>query len=164
VKVIGVICVICGFLCGLTVILCRAQTDTFFSEWRPNADTRGIKFVGNKACVDCHPKEAAQLNTPMAQALEVAPDCKILTARGRLTFKNGNYTYELARQGQNITYKVSDGTNSISKPILYCFGQGHVGQTYVFRQNDVFYETRVSYFQKLRELDFTIGHRTNVPA
>jgi hypothetical protein len=81
VKVIGVICVICG----LIVMLCRAQTDTFFSEWRPNTDTRGIKFVGNKACVDCHPKEAAQLNTPMAQALEVAPDCKILTARGRLT-------------------------------------------------------------------------------
>jgi hypothetical protein len=64
VKVIGVICVICGFI----VTLCRVQTDTFFSEWRPNADTRGIKFVGNKACVDCHPREAGQLNTPMAQA------------------------------------------------------------------------------------------------
>ena len=25
------------------------------------------------------------------------------------------------------------------------------------------YETRVSYFQKLRELDFTIGHQTTVP-
>jgi len=158
-KIVPIICVICGL-----VLLGHAQTDTFFSEWRPNTDTRGIKFVGNKACVDCHPKEAVQLNTPMAQALEVAPDCKILTARGRLTFKNSNYTYEIARQGQNVTYKVSDGTNSISKPILYCFGQGHVGQTYVFRHNDLFYETRVSYFEKLRQLDFTIGHRTNVPA
>ena len=95
----------------------------------------------------------------MAQALEVAPDCKILTARGRLTFKNGHYTYELSRQGKNLTYTVSDGAKSISTPILYCFGQGHVGQTYLFRHNDVLYETRVSYFQKLRELDFTIGHR-----
>ncbi len=76
------------------------KSDTFFSEWRPNSDTRGIRFVGNKACVDCHPKEAAQLNTPMAQALEVAPDCKIVTARGKLTFKNGPYTYEISRQGQ----------------------------------------------------------------
>ena len=159
-KIIIGICVICG----LIVVLCHAQSDTFFSEWRPNADTRGIRFVGNKACVDCHPREAAQLTTPMAQALEVAPDCKIVAARGRLTFRNGPYTYELARKGQSVVYSVTDGVKTIAKPILYCFGQGHVGQTYIFRHNDVLYETRVSYFQKLRELDFTIGHRASVPA
>ena len=158
-KIVLIISVICGL-----VLLVRAQTDTFFSEWRPNADARGIKFVGAKACVDCHPREAVQLTTPMAHALEVPPDCKIITARGRLTFKNGKYIYEIARQGKNVTYTVSDGANSISKPILYCFGQGHIGQTYLFRHNDLLYETRVSYFQKLRELDITIGHRTTVPA
>ena len=79
----------------------------------------------------------------------MAPDCKIVTARNRLTFKNGNYTYELSRQGNNVVYTVSDGANSISKPILYCFGQGHIGQTYLFRHNDILYETRVSYFQKI---------------
>ena len=52
--------------CG--VVLCAIRH--FFSEWRPNSETRGIRFVGNKACVDCHPREAAQLNTPMAQALK----------------------------------------------------------------------------------------------
>ena len=157
------ICVIC-VICGLIVALGRAQTDNFFSEWRPNSDTRGIRFVGNKACVDCHAREASQLTTPMAQALEVAPDCKIIAARGKLTFKNGNYTYAIARDGKNITYTVSDGVNNISTPILYCFGQGHIGQTYLFRHNDVLYETRVSYFQKIAKLDFTIGHRTNVPS
>ena len=64
--------IICAFcvICGLLVALSYAQSDTFFSEWRPNSETRGIRFVGNKACVDCHPREAAQLNTPMAQALK----------------------------------------------------------------------------------------------
>ena len=118
-KAICVICVICGL-----VFFCRAQQDTFFSEWRPNADTRGIRFVGNKACIDCHPREAAQLTTPMAQALEVAPDCKILTARGRLTFKNGNYSYEISRQGKNLTYTVSDGKNTLSTPILVLLWSG----------------------------------------
>ena len=108
-RIVLIICVICGL-----VLLGRAQSDTFFSEWRPNADTRGIKFVGAKACIDCHPREAAQLSTPTAQALEVAPDCKIIAARGRLTFKNGNYTYEIARQGKNVIYTVSDGATSIS--------------------------------------------------
>src|ERR1043165_8040842 len=117
-KTIAGICVICGLL----VVFVRAQSDNFFSEWRPNADTRGIHYVGNKVCADCHPKEAAQLTTPMANALEVAPDCKIVNARSRLTFKNGNYTYDLSRQGNNVVYTISDGTNSISKPILYCFG------------------------------------------
>ena len=96
---ICVICVICGFV--------FAQTDTFFSEWRPNAETRGIRFVGSKACVDCHAREAKQLNTPMAQALEVAPDCRIVTAAGKLTFRNGPYTYNVSRQGASIAYSVS---------------------------------------------------------
>ena len=162
-KTVALICVICG----LVVVLGRAQTDkpdTFFSEWRPNFDTHGIRYVGNKSCVDCHAREAAELTTPMANALEIAPDCRILAARNRLTFKNGNYTYGLARQGTEITYTVSDGVKNIRTPILYCFGEGQVGQTYVFRYNDMLYETRISYFQKLNKLDFTIGHRPNVPA
>jgi hypothetical protein len=156
---ISLICVICG----LIFVLCHAQSDTFFSEWRPNFDPRGIRFVGSKACVDCHPKESVQLNTPMAHALEVAPDCKIVSARGKLSFKNGPYTYELARQASSVVYTVSDGTNRITTPILYCFGEGHVGQTYLFRYNNLLYETRVSFFQKLRGLGFTIGHSPSVP-
>lgn len=152
-----------SIFCGFIVILCQTRSDTLFSEWRPNADTAGVKFVGNQACIDCHAREAMQLTTPMAQALEVAPDCRILSARARLTFKNGNYTYEISRQGGNVVYTVSDGVNRVVNPILYCFGQGHVGQTYLFRYHDVLYETRVSYFQKLQSLDFTIGHRTSVP-
>ena len=162
IRILKTSCLIC-LVCGLIATLSRAQSDTFFSEWRPNSDTRGIRFVGNKVCAGCHAREAAQLNTPMAQALEVAPDCKIVTSRGRLTFKNGNYSYEISRQGKNLTYTISDGAHSISNPILYCFGQGHVGQTFLFRYNDVLYETRVSYFQKLQKLDFTIGHRQTAP-
>jgi len=145
------------------VALCYAQAGNIFLEWRPNSETNGIRFVGDKACVECHSKEASQLNTPMAQALEVAPDCKIVSARGRMTFRNGPFTYEISRQGQSVIYSVSDGVKSIAQPILYCFGQGHVGQTYIFRYNDLLYETRVSFFQKLGTLDITIGHPPSVP-
>ena len=139
------------------------RRDDIFSDWRPNSNTRGVRYVGDKACVECHAAQASQLKTPMGQALEVAPDCRIINARRSLTFKNGTYTYELARQGASVVYTVGDGVRSISKPILYCFGQGHIGQTYLFRHNDVFYETRVSYFEKLGKLDFTIGHQPSVP-
>jgi hypothetical protein len=146
------------------IALSQAQDATFLSDWRPNGDTRGIRWIGNKACIDCHPRMASYLNTPMAQALEVAPDCRIVTGRGRLTFRNGPYTYELSRQGNTVLYSVTNGVNTIREPISYCFGQGHVGQTYLFRHNDVLYETRVSYFEKIGQLDFTIGHRQSVPA
>ena len=106
------ICVVCGL--DRSSVPCADRP--FFSEWRPNADTRGIRYVGNKVCADCHPREAAQLTTPMANALEVAPDCKILAARNRLTFKNGNYTYELARQGKGVVYTVSDGVKKVLRP------------------------------------------------
>jgi hypothetical protein len=106
---------------------------------------------------------ATYSTTPMAQALEVAPACRIITARGRLTFRNGQYTYEISHQGKTIVYSVSDGSNTIKEPILFCFGQGHIGQTYLFRHNDLLYETRVSYFEKLRQLDVTIGHKPAVP-
>jgi len=122
-----------------------------------------VRYVGDKACVECHAAQAQQLNTPMGQALEVAPDCIIVNARGRLAFKNGPYSYEISREGKSVVYKVSDGVKNLAAPIRYCFGQGHVGQTYIFRYNEVLYETRVSYFEKLRQLDFTIGHRTSVP-
>ena len=153
---LSVICLIC-FISG-------SAQDSLFTTWRPNSETGGIRYVGRKACVACHAKEAKQLNTPMAQALEVAPDCRLITAASKLTFRNGPYTYSLVRQGSSIVYSISNGTNSISVPVLYCFGQGHVGQTFVFRHNNLLYETRVSYFDKLRGLDFTIGHRTAVPA
>lgn len=151
-------------ICGLIVTVCHAQQDNFFSEWRPNFPTRGIRYVGNQSCVECHKEQAGQLHTPMGQALEVAPDCRIVSAKGKLTFRNGSYTYSIAREGNSITYNISDGANSITKPILYCFGQGHVGQTFLFRHNNMLYETRVSYFEKIRGLDLTIGHRPAPPA
>jgi Cytochrome c554 and c-prime len=153
------ICVI-GVLVG---VFGHAQQDNIFSDWRPNSSTRGVRYVGNKACIECHAAQAPQLTAPMGQAMEVAPDCRIITARGNLTFKNGPYTYELARRGKSVLYTVSDGEKNISTPILYCFGQGHIGQTYLFRHNDLLYETRVSYFEKLRKLDFTIGHKPSIP-
>ena len=88
-----------------------------------------------------------------------------MTAKGKLAFRNGPYTYSIAREGSQIVYSISDGKNSITKPILYCFGQGHVGQTFLFRHNDMLYETRVSYFEKVRGLDFTIvSRRSSIPA
>ena len=98
----------------------------------------------------------------MAHALEPIADCEILKRTPRLTFRDGSYSYQITRQGSRSIYTVSDGENKISEPLLYCFGT-RMGQTYLFRRDGVFYESRVSYYQPLRNLDFTVGQPHQVP-
>jgi hypothetical protein len=136
-----------------------------FSKWRPTHELAGVRYVGNSACAQCHaPLTAKRLANSMSRALEPVESCGMLKARPRLTFRNGPYTYQIVREGNRSLYTITDGLNSISEPILYCFGQGRAGQTYLFQHKGVFYESRVSYYQEIQDLDFTIIHPRSVPA
>lgn len=135
-----------------------------FSKWRPTHELAGVKYVGSAACAQCHaPLTAKRLANPMSRALAPTDSCEILKAHPKLNFRNGPFNYEINRDGNRSIYSISDGTSSISEPILYCFGQGKAGQTYVFQHRGVFYESRVSYYQEIQGLDFTILHTHSVP-
>ncbi|HEX3560182.1 MAG TPA: hypothetical protein VHU19_13335, partial [Pyrinomonadaceae bacterium] len=141
----------------------RTQLSSDLSRWRAR-DYPGVRYVGSSACSACHASEAAtQLATPMARALSPAAGCEILSTHPRLAFRNGPYSYRITRQGDRSIYTVTDGVNTISEPVQFCFGQGEVGQTYVFLHGGKFYETRVSYFRELQGLDFTVGHMHAAP-
>jgi hypothetical protein len=99
----------------------------------------------------------------MSRALAPVDSCDVLKTHPRLNFRNGPYNYQILRDGNRSIYTITDGVSSISEPILYCFGQGRAGQTYVFRHKEVFYESRVSYYQDIQRLDFTIIHPRSVP-
>jgi Zn finger protein HypA/HybF involved in hydrogenase expression len=73
------------------------------------------------------------------------------------------YLFKIMRQGSESIYSVTDGTRTISAPILYAFGQGKAGQTYVFKLNDSFYESRLSYYREIDGLDYTIGYERKPP-
>jgi Cytochrome c554 and c-prime len=134
------------------------------SRWRPTRELPGVRYVGSNACAQCHGRYTARrLANSMSRALEPVANCEVLQAHPRLSFRNGPYTYQLLREGDRSSYTISDGRNSISEPILYCFGQGKAGQTYVFQHEGVFYESRVSYYQETQDLDFTIVHPRSVP-
>jgi len=139
------------------------QEENPLARWRPASDYSNVRYVGSALCAKCHSEEASQLDTPMAHALAAVGDCNILSSNPRLTFRLGHYTYQITRQGDRSIYTVSDGVNSISEPILYCFGKGVGGQTYIFRRNGAFYESRVSFYQKLQSLDITTLHPRSVP-
>src|SRR5262249_49831224 len=115
-------------------------------------------FVGAGKCAECHRRIAiSQQSSAMAKALRLPADCEILNLHSKLEFRNGSYSYRIAREAGRSSYAVSDGVNAISIPILYCFGYGKTGQTYVLEYKGTYYESRVSFFPAIQRLDFTLG-------
>src|SRR6266404_49014 len=132
------------------------------TPWRPN--NKDAKYTGPQACVKCHAEESASQHlTAMGRALEPAATSEILRAHPRLTFRSGPYAHEIVRRGDQSLYTVTDGVNTISEPILYTFGQGKAGQTYIFRHDGSFYESRLSYYRDIQGLDVTMGYPREVP-
>jgi hypothetical protein len=142
----------------------QGQRSTPLSRWRPAREFPGVGYVGSSVCAQCHQDEAKNFfATPMAHASAKVSDCDILIRRTRLVFKEGPFSYEITRRGKQSIYTVSDGVQSISEPILYCFGEGNAGQTYIFEHSGALYEGRVSFFSEPGNLDITILHPRSVP-
>lgn len=141
-----------------------AQGGSPLSRWKAR-DYAGLRYVGSRVCAECHEREArTQLGTPMAHAQESASGCGLLASGRRLEFADGPYVHRLTRVDGRPVYTVTDGKRTISEPILYCFGEGEVGQTYVFMHGSELYESRVSYYRGIDGLDITVAHPRPAPS
>jgi hypothetical protein len=127
-------------------------------NWQPTNASPGAHYLGSETCAGCHADKFATPPTPMTRAMELGSTCEILRKHPLLTFEDGPYTYRITHAGGASTYSISDGHQTISEPILWAFGQGEAGQTYVIRHNGTLYETRVSFFADTQKLDITIGY------
>ena len=134
-------------------------------RWRPRRIPVGAELVGDGVCAQCHAaKTSSHLKTGMAMAMETVAESKVLTANPAMTFRIGNYTYEIKRKEKESIYSVTDGKETISIPILYVFGEGKAGQTYILQYEGRLYESLVSFYNEIKGLDFTIGAARGVPA
>jgi len=134
-------------------------------RWNPRKVPADAVFLGDRACGECHKKYvAAHAQTGMAMAMEPIGTSKVLGENQQLTMRNGPYSYQIKREGKQSSYSVSDGKDTITLPIVYAFGQGKMGQTYVLERDGKFYESVVSFYNETKALDFTIGAQRNVPA
>lgn len=133
--------------------------------WPTKGSGAREEFVGPTECAKCHSAEAASwANTPMAHASAPLQDSEIMHGQGGLTFQAAPYSYEIKQSGQETVYSVSDATDTISQPLLWAFGLGHKGQTYIYRRNGALYESRLSFYKTLQRLDLTTGHREETPS
>jgi hypothetical protein len=114
-------------------------------------------YVGPAACAACHAaKVASQAKTPMARTVSYAADAEVLSTHPDLTFSVGVYRYLIKSDAKHSLYSVTNGSETLSSPLLWAFGTPRIGQSYLFKREDGhFYEARVTYFATLKNLGFT---------
>ena len=116
------------------------------------------------SCVACHADEShTQPSTGMAHSLSTGANAEILRTHSVLTFRQGPYSYTIERQGSQSIYRVTDGREEFSAPIVWAFGLGAAGQTYLLNRSGVWYEGRVSFYRDIGNLDLTVGAQPGVP-
>jgi len=146
---------------ALMPVFVRAQlsTDDHLAEpgWWPRRKPANLKeFAGNAACAKCHSRiTASQEATPMAHTLMPAADAEVLHGRTDLAFRNGKYLYQIKAKDAATQLIVTDGERTIAADLVWAFGTGKLGQSYLFLQDGAYRESRVTYFSSLRNLHFT---------
>jgi hypothetical protein len=114
------------------------------------------------ACINCHAGVTSSYShAAMYHALEIPSANPTLESHPNLSVQQGNYLYTVQTKDGHSTYSVSDGTNSITVPIRWIFGQH--SQTWVLEKNGAMYESLVSYFQQEQELATTPGDGHVIP-
>ncbi len=166
-----VICALVILLCGLlpTSLPAQALTEQRVKGpgwWPTQGRAARSEYAGPGACSTCHPAQAASYaGSAMARAAAPAALDVVLASRQRMTHQLGPFAYAINRVGHESIYSVTDGSKTISAPLLWAFGQGLgvIGQTYLYRYEGSLYETRVSYYDRLGGLDITTGHERRIP-
>lgn len=121
-------------------------------------------IAGDQVCAGCHEKQAARFRgTPMARALAPAPQSDILRSHPSLTFQESGFQSRIVRDGERSLLTVTGAGETLTVPLLWAFGRGQAGQTYVFERDGAFYESRVSFYNALGGLDLTIGAHLGKP-
>lgn len=153
--------VLAAFFLAIDSVPGRAQlsTDDHLAEpgWWPRRKPADLKeFAGNTACARCHSRiTTSQETTPMARTLMRATDADVLRSHSDMSFRNGKYLYQVKAKDGATQLIVTDGERTITADLVWAFGTGKLGQSYLFQQNGAYRESRVTYFSSLQNLNFT---------
>ena len=121
-------------------------------------------FAGSAACAQCHKEiSAAQELTPMARTLSRADGNAVLRDHSELAFDYRQYKFRISTANGKSTYSVTDGKEKISALLIWAFGLGHVGQSYLYERDGAWYEARSTYFPALNGIDFTPTRALEAP-
>ena len=134
--------------------------------WPTKGDAKRDSYVGTAACARCHASKAAtQQKHAMARAAVHAPDAEILHQHDHLSFRLGPYREEIITKGGKSVLTVTGGDSAarFSADLLWAFGVGHLGQTYVYEKTGSYYESHLTFFASSQDLNITPGQSLATP-
>ena len=127
--------------------------------WPTKASSPGQAYAGESTCGRCHAQEfSSQSNTSMAKAAFrfSGSSQNVEPASGR--FESGSYSYRFVRASNGWSLEVESRGQSISSKVLWTFGAGVHGRSYILQGPGELYEAQVSSFSSINNLDMTPGH------
>jgi Cytochrome c554 and c-prime len=132
--------------------------------WPTKDERSSEEFVGATVCAKCHTRIAqVQETTRMPRTLTRAGDAEPLRLHPFLSFHSGHYNYEIKTSESGSIYTVTDGEHSLSANLDWAFGDGQVGQSYLFERGGRWFEARTSFFGSLNNVHFTPGRALASP-
>jgi|HubBroStandDraft_1064217.scaffolds.fasta_scaffold13584_2 cytochrome c553 len=134
--------------------------------WPTKGDAARDSYVGAAVCARCHASKAAtQQKHAMARAAVHAPDAEILRQHDHLSFRLGPYREQIVTKGGKsvLTVTASGDAAPFSADLLWAFGVGHLGQTYVYERSGRYYESHLTFFASSQDLNITPGQSLATP-
>lgn len=132
--------------------------------WPTKGEASREDYVGSEACFACHEAKAErQQETAMYHAASRVADSKLLRGHPALSLQSGSYSYRLSTQKDRSALSVSNGTASVTVDLLWAFGSAHMGQTFLYKQDGMLFESHLSFFAQSEALDITPGQSPALP-
>jgi len=126
--------------------------------WPTKGSFARDQYVGSETCGRCHQDRAAtQTNTPMAHAVKPATADAFTNMPRAMHFRTGPYDYSVSQTATGAEYSTTNGQQSASAAVTWVFGDRQFGDTFLYQQNGIYFESRVSYYRSLNGLDLTTG-------
>jgi len=97
----------------------------------------------------------------MRHAMEPNGHNPALDSHPDLSAQVGAYQYKVQTKDGRSTYSVSDGTDTLTVPIRWIFGQN--SQTWMLEKDGHYYESMVSFFPRVNGLAITPGDQKLTP-
>lgn len=85
-----------------------------------------------------------------------------LLKNGKPEYQDGVFSYQIRLDKGTAFYSVTTGAETVSVPLLWAFGSGSVGQSYLFEHDGNLFEARMSYLHGLG-FGLTPGHPERTP-
>jgi hypothetical protein len=126
--------------------------------WWPTMSSFPLReFAGSDACAGCHLSETSVDPSSMKRAAALATRSVVPRGKAIAPFSLHDFKYSLSPSADGIRYTVSHADRELSHQLGWVMGAGALGQTFLYQENETWYQSEVSFYKRPSSLDVTTG-------